>query len=199
MTQAASQASPSNANARRQAARRICGDQEVGRTTSANRRRHPSNRGSSGTGWERPLRQPDGARLHRRLRQRKSAETDFRPRVFHPDDMERLRERRAAGFSGAESLGRTRCGCGEKTATIDGFSIRYNPLFDKHGRLVRWCAAGRTSKIASAAKRGCEKRIWCFGKRSTALPCSKKSLARPRHCARCLPRWRRWRRRILRF
>src|SRR3984885_6713786 len=68
-------------------------------------------------------------------------ETDFRPRVFHPEDMERLRETRQAGFSGRvpwENEVRVR----GKDGRYRWFLIRYNPLFDDQGRLIRWFAAG---------------------------------------------------------
>jgi formate hydrogenlyase transcriptional activator len=67
--------------------------------------------------------------------------TDFRPQVFHPDDMERLRERRTEGFARGlpwENEIRVRRNDGE----YRWFLISYNPLFDEHGAIVRWCAAG---------------------------------------------------------
>jgi formate hydrogenlyase transcriptional activator len=68
-------------------------------------------------------------------------ETDFRPRVFHPEDMERLLETRRAGFSGEvpwENEVRVR----GKDGLYRWFLIRYNPLSDERGRLIRWFAAG---------------------------------------------------------
>jgi len=67
--------------------------------------------------------------------------SDFRPRVFHPEDIERLREISRVGFSGTvpwEREVRVR----RKDGVYRWFLIRYNPLFDKQGRLFRWCAAG---------------------------------------------------------
>jgi formate hydrogenlyase transcriptional activator len=68
-------------------------------------------------------------------------ETDFRPRVFHPEDIERLRETRRIGFSGGvpwENEVRVRGRDGQ----YRWFLIRYNPLLDDQGRLIRWFAAG---------------------------------------------------------
>jgi formate hydrogenlyase transcriptional activator len=68
-------------------------------------------------------------------------ETDFRERVFHPEDLERLREPRRNGFSRElpwENEVRVR----RKDGKYRWFLIRYNPLFDEQGRLIRWCAAG---------------------------------------------------------
>jgi formate hydrogenlyase transcriptional activator len=69
------------------------------------------------------------------------AESDFRPRVFHPEDMEKLDEIRRNGFSGTapwENEVRVR----RKDGVYRWFLIQYNPLFDKQGRLLRWCSAG---------------------------------------------------------
>jgi formate hydrogenlyase transcriptional activator len=68
-------------------------------------------------------------------------ETDFRTRVFHPEDMERLREARRVGFSGNvpwENEVRVR----RKDGQYRWFLIRYSPLFDEAGRVIQWCAAG---------------------------------------------------------
>jgi PAS domain S-box-containing protein len=68
-------------------------------------------------------------------------ETDFRPQVFHPEDMEKLREIRRNGFSGNvpwENEVRVR----RNDGAYRWFLIQYNPLFDKQGQLFRWCAAG---------------------------------------------------------
>jgi formate hydrogenlyase transcriptional activator len=68
-------------------------------------------------------------------------EADFRLRVFHPEDIERLRETRRDGFSGTvpwENEVRVRGRDGQYRC----FLIRYNPLLDEQGRLIRWFAAG---------------------------------------------------------
>jgi formate hydrogenlyase transcriptional activator len=68
-------------------------------------------------------------------------EADFRPRVFHPEDVERLRETRRNGFARGlpwENELRVR----RKDGQYRWFLIRYNPLFDEHGRLIRWCSSG---------------------------------------------------------
>jgi PAS domain S-box-containing protein len=67
--------------------------------------------------------------------------SDFRERVFHPEDLDRLREMRRRGFSGSmqwENELRVR----GKDGQYRWFLIRYNPIFDKRGQLIRWCAAG---------------------------------------------------------
>jgi PAS domain S-box-containing protein len=67
---------------------------------------------------------------------------DFRDRVFHPEDQERLRELRQQGFAG-----RTPWENEVRVRGHDGryrwFVIQYTPLFDETGRVLRWCAAGR--------------------------------------------------------
>ena len=68
-------------------------------------------------------------------------ERDFRERVFHPDDMERLRETRRNAFSRGipwENELRVR----RKDAQYRWFLIRYSPLLDEQGGLIRWFSAG---------------------------------------------------------
>jgi PAS domain S-box-containing protein len=67
--------------------------------------------------------------------------TDFRPSVFHPEDLERLHETRKQGFASGlpwENEVRVRRNDGQ----YRWFLISYNPLFDEHGAIFRWCAAG---------------------------------------------------------
>jgi len=67
--------------------------------------------------------------------------SDFRPHVFHPEDMERLRETRRLGFSRGlpwENELRVR----RQDGQYRWFLIRYSPLVNDHGHVVRWCAAG---------------------------------------------------------
>lgn len=66
---------------------------------------------------------------------------DFRPRVFHSEDMERLKETRRLGFERGlpwENEVRVR----GKDGQYRWFLIRYSPLVDDHGHILRWCAAG---------------------------------------------------------
>jgi PAS domain S-box-containing protein len=71
----------------------------------------------------------------------KLMESDFREQVFHTEDLERLRQTRRNGFSGRaqwENELRVRRNDGQ----YRWFLIRYNPIFDEGGHLIRWCAAG---------------------------------------------------------
>ena len=68
-------------------------------------------------------------------------ETDFRVRIFHSEDLERLRGARKAGFSGTvpwENEVRVRRHDGQ----YRWFLIRYSPVLDETGRVKQWCAAG---------------------------------------------------------
>jgi formate hydrogenlyase transcriptional activator len=68
-------------------------------------------------------------------------ERDFRPKVFHPEDVDSLAETRRSAFSRGvawENELRVRRSDGK----YRWFLIRYNPLLDEVGRLIRWCAAG---------------------------------------------------------
>jgi len=67
--------------------------------------------------------------------------SDFRARLFHPEDLERLREERQAALSRGvpfEIEQRAR----RKDGQYRWFLVRYNPFRDEQGRLVRWYATG---------------------------------------------------------
>jgi formate hydrogenlyase transcriptional activator len=67
--------------------------------------------------------------------------SDFRARLFHPEDLERLREERQAALSRGlpfEIEQRAR----RKDGQYRWFLIHYNPFRDEQGRLVRWYATG---------------------------------------------------------
>jgi formate hydrogenlyase transcriptional activator len=67
--------------------------------------------------------------------------SDFRARLFHPEDLERLREERPAALSRGlpfEIEQRAR----RKDGQYRWFLVQYHPFRDEHGRLVRWYATG---------------------------------------------------------
>jgi len=67
--------------------------------------------------------------------------SDFRARIFQPEDVERLREQRQAALARGlpfEIEQRAR----RKDGQYRWFLIRYNPFRDEQGRLVRWYATG---------------------------------------------------------
>jgi formate hydrogenlyase transcriptional activator len=67
--------------------------------------------------------------------------SEFRARMFHPEDIERLREERQAAYGRGlpfEIEQRTR----RKDGQYRWFLIRINPFRDEQGRLVRWYATG---------------------------------------------------------
>ncbi|HXV64416.1 MAG TPA: sigma 54-interacting transcriptional regulator, partial [Vicinamibacteria bacterium] len=69
------------------------------------------------------------------------ARDDFRLRIFHPEDLERLGEQRRQGFEkGApfELEMRAR----RKDGQFRWFLIYYKPLVDERGRILRWYATG---------------------------------------------------------
>jgi formate hydrogenlyase transcriptional activator len=66
---------------------------------------------------------------------------DFRGRVFHPADIERLREERQRCLAGTlpfENEQRVR----RRDGTYRWFLIRYNPSLDESRRVTRWYASG---------------------------------------------------------
>src|ERR1700747_2198705 len=66
---------------------------------------------------------------------------DFRARVFHPDDVQRLREERNKALSGAAPFENEQRALG-KDGKYRWFLIRYNPLLDESGNVIRWYATG---------------------------------------------------------
>src|SRR5437667_2517188 len=69
------------------------------------------------------------------------ATSDFRARIFHPEDLERLREQRQAALARGLPFE-----IEQRALRKDGqyrwFLIRYNPFRDEEGRLVSWYATG---------------------------------------------------------
>src|ERR1700736_6130330 len=67
--------------------------------------------------------------------------SDFRAQIFHPEDIERLREERRAALARGVPFD-----IEQRALRHDGqyrwFLIRYNPFHDEQGRLVRWYATG---------------------------------------------------------
>jgi len=65
----------------------------------------------------------------------------FRERIFHSDDIERLRDERKAGLARGLPFE-----IEERALRKDGqyrwFLIRYNPLLDETGKVIRWYATG---------------------------------------------------------
>jgi formate hydrogenlyase transcriptional activator len=66
---------------------------------------------------------------------------DFRDRVFHPEDVQRLHEERQKGLSGSVPFENEQRARG-KDGKYRWFLIRYNPLIDQRGNVVRWYATG---------------------------------------------------------
>jgi formate hydrogenlyase transcriptional activator len=66
---------------------------------------------------------------------------DFRARVFHPDDVQRLREESHESLSGTAPFENEQRVLG-KNGKYRWFLIRYNPLLDESGKVIRWYATG---------------------------------------------------------
>ena len=66
---------------------------------------------------------------------------NFRERVFHPEDVQRFREERQKGLSGCVPFENEQRALG-KDGKYRWFLIRYNPLIDERGNVVRWYATG---------------------------------------------------------
>ena len=66
---------------------------------------------------------------------------NFRDRVFHPEDIQRLREARQKGLSGTVPFENEQRVLG-KDGKYRWFLIRYNPLLDERKNVLRWYATG---------------------------------------------------------
>jgi PAS domain S-box-containing protein len=66
---------------------------------------------------------------------------DYRDRVFHPEDVKRLREERQRALSGTAPFENEQRARG-KDGKYRWFLVRYNPLLDERGNVIRWYASG---------------------------------------------------------
>jgi PAS domain S-box-containing protein len=66
---------------------------------------------------------------------------DQRPRVFHPEDLERLHEERDEGLARGKPFELEQRMLG-KDGNYRWFLVRYNPLRDDQGHIIRWYATG---------------------------------------------------------
>jgi PAS domain S-box-containing protein len=66
---------------------------------------------------------------------------DHRARVFHAEDVERLREERAEALAWGEPFENEQRALG-KDGKYRWFLVRYNPLRDDQGQIIRWYATG---------------------------------------------------------
>src|ERR1700674_2817778 len=66
---------------------------------------------------------------------------DFRARVFHADDVQRLREERYKALSDTAPFESEQRALG-KDGKYRWFLTRYNPLLDESGKVIRWYATG---------------------------------------------------------
>jgi formate hydrogenlyase transcriptional activator len=65
----------------------------------------------------------------------------FRERIFHPDDMQRLAERRQSALARGVPFQLEQRALG-KDGQYRWFLIHYNPFHDEQGRIARWYATG---------------------------------------------------------
>jgi len=66
---------------------------------------------------------------------------NYRARIFHPEDFERVREERKASLARPEPFAIEQRARG-KDGRYRWFLIQYNPQLDAEGRIVRWYATG---------------------------------------------------------
>jgi formate hydrogenlyase transcriptional activator len=107
----------------------------------------------------------------------------FRERIFHPEDLERLRPERQVALSRGlpfEIKQRARGNDGR----YHWFLIRYNPLHDEQGRLIRWYATGTDINDRKRAEDRTRNETSHFGKILSVLPCLRKSWVPPKRFAK---------------
>jgi formate hydrogenlyase transcriptional activator len=66
---------------------------------------------------------------------------DFRARIFHPDDLDRLREPRERSLARGEPF-ELELRARRSNGQYRWFLVRYNPLRDDAGNIIRWYATG---------------------------------------------------------
>jgi PAS domain S-box-containing protein len=66
---------------------------------------------------------------------------DHRARIVHPEDVERFREERGQALARGVTFQNEQRGLG-KDGKYRWFLVRYNPLRDDQGRIIRWYATG---------------------------------------------------------
>ncbi len=66
---------------------------------------------------------------------------DFRARLFHPDDLEKFRDERRFALSRGEPF-EAELRARRKDGQYRWFLVRYNPLRDDEGNILRWYATG---------------------------------------------------------
>lgn len=66
---------------------------------------------------------------------------DFRARIFHPDDIERVYKSRQDALANDVPFENEQR-CLRKDGKYHWFLIRYNPLLDEDGKVIRWYATG---------------------------------------------------------
>jgi len=66
---------------------------------------------------------------------------DQRARVFHPEDLERLHQERQEAFARGKPFELEQRALG-KDGNYRWFLVRFNPLRDDHGNIIRWYATG---------------------------------------------------------
>jgi PAS domain S-box-containing protein len=117
--------------------------------------------------------------------------SDYRARIFHPEDLERLREEREAALARGLPFE-----IEQRALSKDGqyrwFLIRYNPSMTNKDSSSAGTRREPTSMFERGPKTGRETKTSRYGKKSNALQCSKKSLALPKDCVRCWRKCQKW-------
>jgi PAS domain S-box-containing protein len=124
--------------------------------------------------------------------------SDFRARVFHPEDLERVRDQRQAALAAGVPF-EFELRALSKEGQYRWFLTRYKPFHDEQGRLVSWYATGTDIDDVNERKTERGTRMSHCEKRSFVRRCSKRSWGLRMRCGRCWRTSRKWHRPTRRF
>jgi PAS domain S-box-containing protein len=116
---------------------------------------------------------------------------DLRARFVHPEDLGRVHDERRQGLSGSvpfEIEHRLR----HKDGQYRWFVVRYHPLLDDQGLIVRWYASGTDIDDRKRAEQRMRNENLALREDIDRPRCSRRSSAPPRPYSGCWPRRRRW-------
>jgi len=142
---------------------------------------------------------PDGTRLYANrtfheytgIKPEEVNSDSFHAEKVHPDDLERLNNERQTGLERREPFeieSRVR----GKDGRYRWFLVRYNRSATNRDASFAGMQRERILTTANAARNGRKMKISCYEKKSNALRCSKRSLARPKHYVKCWRKCRKW-------
>jgi PAS domain S-box-containing protein len=115
---------------------------------------------------------------------------DFRIRLFHPDDFERVRERRQNALEHGAPF-ELEIRLRRKDGQYRWFLFRYNPLRDDEGRIIRWYATGIDIEDRKQAEERMRNENMALREEIDHTSMFEEIVGSPLNCARFCSTWRR--------